>query len=352
VFKTRQVGLLVLDRRYTDLSINAVVKQSSPTMKAIRFHAHGGPEVLHLEDVPMPQPKDGEALVRVTAAGVNYADIYQRTGITAVSLPHIPGLEGVGIIERPGGGVPQGQRVLWTPHPGAYAEFVAVPAWKLVPVPDDLDDAHALAAGMQALTAQFLTETTYPVKAGDDVLVHAGAGGVGLLLIQLLKHKGARVFTTVSTEEKAALVRDAGADEAILYTQTDFVSVVKAATGGKGVHVAYDSVGRTTSAGSLSLVRPLGTLVCFGQSSGVVPPIDPLALMKQGSVFLTRPTLAHFVADGPAVQHRAKRVFDWIKDGILKLRIGGSFPLAKAGDAQSALESRATTGKILLRVQD
>jgi len=321
-------------------------------MQAIRFHTHGGPEVLQLEEIPAPQRKDGEVLVRVTAAGVNFSDIYQRTGVTPVSLPHVPGVEGVGVVEQPGGGLEPGQRVLWTPHPGAYAEFVAVPAWKLIPVPDDLDDAHALAAGMQALTAQFLCETTYVVRKDDDVLVHAGAGGVGLLLIQLLKHKGARVLATVSTEEKAALVRAAGADEAILYTQTDFFAAVKAATGGKGVHVAYDSVGRTTWAGSLSLVRPLGSLVLFGQSSGVVPPIDPLALMRQGSVSLTRPTLAHYVADTTALRLRTTRVFEWIKKGTLKLRIGRSYPLAEAATAQADLESRNTTGKLLLRVQD
>lgn len=320
-------------------------------MQAIRFHSHGGPEVLHVEDIPAPQPKDGEVLVRVTAAGVNFADIYQRIGVTPVALPHIAGLEGVGVVESPAGGWARGQRVMWTPHPGGYAEFVAVPAWKLVAVPDDLDDAHALAAGMQALTAQFLCETTYAVQAGDDVLVHAGAGGVGRLLIQLLKHKGARVFSTVSTDEKAALARAAGADVVIRYTETDFVTAVKAGTAGKGVHVAYDSVGRATWAGSLSLVRPLGSLVLFGQSSGVVPAIDPLALMKQGSVPLVRPTLAHYVADAAALRRRAERVFDWIRHGVLRLSIGGVYSLAQAAAAQTALESRATTGKLVLRVR-
>ena len=205
-----------------------------------------------------------------------------------------------------------------------------------------------MAAGLQALTAQFLAESIGDVQAGDDTLVHAGAGGVGLLLIQLLKLRGARVFTTVSTPEKAALAREAGADEAILYTQTDFVAAVKTATGGKGVKVAYDSVGKTTALGSLSLIRPLGTLVLFGQSSGVVPPIDPLALMRQGSIFLTRPTLFHYIADAGSLQQRAARVFGLVKDGSLKLRVGHVFPLAQAAQAHTELEARRTTGKLVL----
>jgi NADPH2:quinone reductase len=219
-----------------------------------------------------------------------------------------------------------------------------------VAVPVALEDHLALAACMQGMTAQFLCETTHPVRAGDDVLVHAGAGGVGLLLIQLLKHKGAHVITTVSTPEKATLARAAGADEVILYTQTDFVAAVKAATGGKGVHVAFDSVGLATYQGSLALLRPLGSLVLFGQSSGVVPPIDPLALMRQGSVFLTRPTLAHYVADAASLQARATKVLGWVLDGTLKLRIGRVYPLAAAAEAQRDLAARTTTGKLLLQI--
>lgn len=323
---------------------------TAPLMKAIRFHAPGGPEVLRLEEIPTPVPQPGEVLVRVTTAGVNFADIYQRIGVTPVVLPHIGGLEGVGVVEVAGAGLARGTRVCWTPHPGAYAEFAAVPAWKLVPVPDGLDDRAAVAACMQGMTAQFLCETTFPVQPGQDVLVHAGAGGVGLLLIQLLKRKGARVFTTVSTPEKAVLAREAGADEVILYGQDDFVAAVKKATSGKGVHVAYDSVGRATYAGSLSLVRPLGMLVLFGQSSGLVPPIDPLALMKQGSVFLTRPTLAHYVADVRSLNERAGKVFGWVRDGTLKLRIGRTYPLEAVAQAHADLEARKTTGKLLIDV--
>src|SRR5476651_392644 len=321
-------------------------------MKAVRFHSHGGPEVLRLDDIPVPVPQPGEALVRVRTAGVNYADIYQRTGVTPTALPHIGGMEGVGVVETSAGGLPAGTRVMWTPHPGAYAEFVAVPGWKLVAVPVGLEDHLALAACMQGMTAQFLCETTYPVRAGDAVLVHAGAGGVGLLLIQLLKHKGAYVITTVSTPEKAALARAAGADEVILYTETDFVAAVQAATSGKGVQVAYDSVGLATYQGSLALLRPLGSLVLFGQSSGVVPPIDPLALMRQGSVFLTRPTLAHYVADAPSLQARATKVLGWVLDGTLKLRIGRVYPLSAAAEAQRDLAARTTTGKLLLQIAD
>ena len=249
-------------------------------MKAIRIHAHGGPEVLRLDDVPAPVAKPGEVLVRVKAAGINFIDIYQRKGIYPLTLPYTPGSEGVGIVETAGGGFTVGDRVLWVNQAGSYAESLAVATDRLVKVPAKLSDAAAVAAGLQALTAQFLCESTYAVKAGDDVLIHAGAGGVGLLLIQMAKLKGARVFTTVSSPAKAKLARDAGADEVILYTESDFAAAVKDKTGGKGVHVVYDSVGQATAMGSLSVVRPLGMLVLFGQSSGVVPPIDPLLLMR------------------------------------------------------------------------
>jgi len=321
-------------------------------MKAIRIHAHGGPEVLQLDEVPVPAPKAGEVLVRVKAAGVNFIDIYQRKGIYPLALPFTPGSEGAGVVEQAGGGFAAGERVLWATHPGSYGEFLCIPADKLVRIPAGLSDTDAVAAGLQAFTAQFLCESTYAVKAGEDVLVHAGAGGVGLLLIQMLKLKGARVFTTVSTPEKAKLARGAGADEVILYTQTDFAAVVKEKTGGKGVHVAYDSVGQATALGSLSAVRPLGMLVLFGQSSGVVPPIDPLLLMRQGSVFLTRPTLFHYTAEPGALQHRAQRVFEWVQGGKLKLHVGGVYPLAECGRAQADLEARRTTGKLVLKVAD
>jgi NADPH2:quinone reductase len=319
-------------------------------MRAIRFHTTGGPEVLRLEEVAPPTPKPGEVLVRVKAAGVNFVDIYQRKGIYPLALPCMPGCEGVGVVEAAGGGFAAGDRVLWVAQPGSYSEIVAVAADKLVKVPDGLGDAEAVAAGLQALTAQFLCETTYAVKSGDTALVHAGAGGVGLLLIQILKLKGARVFTTVSTAEKAQRARAAGADEVILYTETDFAAVIKDKTGGKGVHVVYDSVGQATAAGSLSVVRPLGTLVYFGQSSGVVPPIDPLALMRQGSIFLTRPTVFHHIAEPGALQQRAARVFEWVGSGAVKLHVGGEYPLAEAGRAQADLEARKTTGKLVLTV--
>ena len=319
-------------------------------MKAIRFESTGGPEVLQYADVPVPTPQAGEALVRVTAAGVNYMDVYQRNGLMPVALPHIGGVEGVGIVEKSDGTVPVGTHVMWASHPAGYAEYVTVPGWKLVPVPEGITDDVAVAACLQGLTVQFLTESTYVVKPGDDVLVHAGAGGVGLLMIQLLKHKKARVFTTVSTAEKAELAVAAGADHVIRYLEEDFVAVVKAATAGKGVNVAYDSVGKTTAFGSLSLIRPLGTLVLFGQSSGVVPPIDPLALMRQGSIFLTRPTLVHHLADAASVRHRANRLLDWVRAGVMRPRIGHVYPLAETAQAHADLESRRTTGKLVLRV--
>jgi NADPH2:quinone reductase len=319
-------------------------------MRAIRVHAHGGPEVLKLDEVAAPAPQSGEVLVRVQAAGVNFIDIYQRKGLYPMTLPFTPGSEGVGVVETAGGGFAAGDRVLWVTVPGSYGEFVAGSADKFVKVPEKLSDAQAVTAGLQALTAQVLCESVYAVKAGDEALVHAGAGGVGLLLIQMLKLKGARVFTTVSTPEKAQLARQAGADEAILYTQTDFAAVVKEKTGGKGVHVVYDAVGQTTALASLSVVRPLGMLVLYGQSSGVVPPIDPLALMRQGSIFLTRPTLFHYLTEPGALQKRAARVFEWVEQGRLKLHVGAEYPLADAGRAQADMEARKTTGKLVLKV--
>jgi NADPH2:quinone reductase len=321
-------------------------------MKAIRIYSHGGPEVLQLEEVPIPEIKSGEVLVRVHAAGVNYLDIYQRTGLYKAALPLTPGMEGAGIIEKAGSETPfkPGTRVAWTQHPGAYAEFVAVPSWKVVSLPDGVDDRSGAAALLQGMTAEYLCETTYPVKSGETALVHAGAGGVGLLLIQLLKHKGATVYATVSTQEKADLAREAGADETILYTQTDFVEAVKQVTGGQGVHVVYDSVGKTTYEGSLSVLRPLGMLVLFGQSSGPVPPIDPLVLTQKGSLFLTRPSLVHYVADAGSFRERATKVLNWVAQGSLKLRIERTYPLAELAQAQRDLEARRTTGKLVVEI--
>jgi NADPH:quinone reductase len=321
-------------------------------MKAIRFHAYGGPEVLQLEEIPVPEIKPDEILVRVRAAGVNFIDIYQRTGHYKTPLPFGPGIEGAGVIEKVGeqATLRPGTRVAWTQHPGAYAEFAAVPAWKVVELPDGVDEKSAAAALAQGITAQYLSETTYPARGGDFALVHAGAGGVGLLLIQLLKQKGVTVYTTVSTQEKARLAREAGADEAILYTETDFAEAIKQLTKGQGVHVVYDSVGKATWEGSLNILRPLGMLVLFGQSSGAVPPIDPLLLSQKGSLFLTRPSLAHYVADATSFSSRATKVLEWVARKSLKLRIERLYPLAEVAQAQRDLESRKTTGKLVVDI--
>jgi len=319
-------------------------------MKAIRIHAYGGPEVLQLDEVPIPDIASGEVLVRVHAAGVNFLDVYQRTGLYKAVLPFTPGMEGAGVIEKAGSETSSGTRVAWTQHPGAYAEFAAVPSWKVVALPDGVDDRSGAAALLQGMTAQYLCESTYPPKPGEAALVHAGAGGVGLLLIQLLKQKGATVYTTVSTQEKADLAREAGADETILYTQTDFAEAVKRFTDGKGVHVVYDSVGKTTYEGSLNVLRPLGMLVLFGQSSGPVPPIDPLVLTQKGSLFLTRPSLAHYVADAGSFRERATKVLNWVAKGSLKLRIERTYPLAELAQAHRDLEARKTTGKLVIEI--
>jgi NADPH:quinone reductase len=322
------------------------------TMKAIRFHTYGGPEVLKLEEIPVPEPGTGQASVRVVAAGVNFIDVYQRTGLYKTALPFTCGVEGAGIVEKTGPEVDikPGSRVAWFLHPGAFAEFAVVPAIRLVPVPEGLDFDSVAAALLQGVTAQYLCETTYPIKPGDRALVHAGAGGVGLLLIQMLKHKGATVFTTVSTPEKAKLALEAGADRAILYAQEDFVSRVKQLTQGQGVNVVYDSVGLATYQGGFEVLRPLGMLVLFGQSSGRVPPIDPSTLVEKGSLFLTRPSLAHYAGDRQSLIERSEKVFDWIRDGWLHLRIGHRYPLVDAAQAYHDLESRKTTGKILITV--
>ena len=321
-------------------------------MKAIRFHSYGGPEVLKLEEIPVPEPGTDQALVRVVTAGVNFIDVYQRTGLYKTTLPFTAGVEGAGIVEKTGPEVDikPGRRVAWILHPGAFAEFAVVPAARLVPVPEGLDFDSAAAALLQGITAQYLCETTYPIKQGDRALVHAGAGGVGLLLIQILKHKGATVFTTVSTPEKAKLALEAGADATILYTQEDFVGRMKDLTQGQGVNVVYDSVGLATYQGDFEVLKPLGMLVLFGQSSGRVPPIDPSVLVEKGSLFLTRPSLAHHAGDRQSLIERSGKVFDWIREGWLRLRIGHRYPLVDIAQAYRDLESRKTTGKILITV--
>jgi NADPH:quinone reductase len=319
-------------------------------MKAIRIHSHGGPEVLQLEEIPMPDIAPGEVLIRVRAAGVNYLDVYQRTGLYKISLPFTLGMEGAGVVEKAAAGtaLKPGDRVAWTQHPGAFADYAAVPAWKVATVPDGIDDRSAAAALLQGITAQYLCETTYPIRPGETALVHAGAGGIGLLLLQLLKEKGATVYTTVSTDAKAALARSAGADETILYNRTDFVEAVRNFTGGRGVHVVYDSVGKTTYEGSLNALRPLGMLVLFGQSSGPVSPIDPLVLTQKGSLFLTRPSLAHHIADAASFKERATKVLNWVAAGTLKLRIEHVYPRTEIAQAYRDLEGRRTTGKLVI----
>jgi len=298
-----------------------------------------------------PKSSNRQALIRIKAAGVNFMDVYQRTGAYKMDLPFTSGVEAAGIIEKtgPGVGLTPGTRVACTMSSGANAEFAVVPAARLVPIPDDVDFDSVAAVLLQGMTAHYLSQTTFPAKAGDIALVHAGAGGTGLLLIQMQKAKGATVFTTVSTKEKAAFAKEAGADEAILYKNENFVPRVKELTGGKGVNVVYDSVGLATYQGSLDVLRPRGLLVLFGQSSGKVSPID-LSLLSEGSLFLTRPSLAHHIAEKREFLERAEQVLGWVRDGSLRVRIERYYPLTKLAQAHQDLESRATSGKLLIQV--
>jgi NADPH2:quinone reductase len=320
-------------------------------MRAIRMESHGGPEVLTFQELPTPTPGPGQVRVRVEAAGVNFIDTYQRTGRYAVALPYVLGLEGAGVVEEVGPGVAElapGARVAWASGPGSYAQQVVLPADKTVPIPPGVTSQQAAAVMLQGMTARFLSHETWPLQQGQRALVHAGAGGVGLLLIQMAVRRGARVLTTVSTEEKAALARRAGASEVILYTQQDFVSEVRRLTGGRGVDVVYDSVGKTTFTGSLDCLRPRGMLVLFGGSSGAVPAFDPMVLSAKGSLFLTRPTLFHYVAERAALLENAQDVLGQVARGELQVHIGGTYPLAEAVQAHRDLEGRGTTGKLLL----
>jgi NADPH2:quinone reductase len=320
-------------------------------MKAIRIESHGGPEVLRLTDVPEPTPTEGQLLVRVEAAGVNFIDVYHRTGLYPNPLPLTPGLEGAGVVTRVGPGATgfrEGDRVTWTKAPGSYAEVALVPAEQAVAVPEGVETRTAAAVMLQGLTAHYLCHDTCPLKPGDTCLVHAAAGGVGLLLVQMAKEKGARVFGTVSTEAKAALAREAGADEVIVYTREDFLEAVKRLTDGRGLSVVYDSVGKTTAEKSLDCLLPRGMMVFYGNSSGPAPPVDPLTLTQKGSLFLTRPTLFHYIADRASLETRAADVLGAVGSGRLKVRIGQTFPLAEAAEAHRALEGRKTTGKVLL----
>jgi NADPH2:quinone reductase len=304
------------------------------------------------EDGPDPQPARGEAVVRIAAIGLNFIDIYFRTGTyKPPQLPFIPGSEAAGTVTAVGEGVDGiqvGDRVAYAMSLGAYAEFASVPAWRLVKLPEHVDFRSGAAIMLQGMTAHYLTHDTFPLKRGARVVVHAGAGGVGLLLIQVAKKLGATVYTTVGNEEKAALAREAGADEVIIYSKQDFETEVKRFTGGSGVDVVYDSVGATTFGKSLNCLRPRGYMLLYGQSSGPVPPVDPSTLFSKGSLFLTRPSLAHYAMTREETVMRASALFDWVRSGELKIRIGQVYPLRDAAKAHEALTGRHTTGKVLL----
>ena len=320
-------------------------------MKAIQILETGGPEVLQLADLPIPHPGPGQVLIRVEATGVNFIEVYFRKGQYKASFPLTPGSEASGTVEELGPGVQgftAGELVASVSVMGSYAEYALVPAAQLVKVPAGLTPEQAAAAMLQGMTAHYLAYSTFPLKAGDTALVHAGAGGVGLLLTQLAARIGARVITTVSTPAKAELSREAGASDVILYTEQDFEAEVKSLTGGKGVDVVYDSVGKTTFDKSLDCLKPRGMLALFGGSSGPVPPFDPILLSSKGSLYLTRPTLWHYIATRAELEQRAGEILGWAACGQLKLRTEHIFPLAEAAQAQTDLESRNTTGKILL----
>ncbi|HEY6370213.1 MAG TPA: quinone oxidoreductase [Candidatus Sulfotelmatobacter sp.] len=320
-------------------------------MKAIQVKQPGGPEAMELVEVPVPQPRANEAVVKLAASGVNFIDVYHREGRYKVPLPFTPGQEGAGVVTAVGSGVTSvkiGDRVAWSGLLGSYAEYVAMPAETLVPIPSGVTDQQAAAAMLQGMTAHYLAHDTYTLKRGETALVHAAAGGVGLLLVQMAHNIGARVIATVSTDEKAKLAREAGADEVILYTQSDFAVETKRLTGGKGVAVVYDSVGKTTFEKGLNVLRPRGFLVLFGGSSGAVPPFDLIELSQKGSLYVTRPTLGHYIATREELMARSGAVFGMMTSGKLKLRIEHTYPLAEAQRAHRDLEGRKTTGKLLL----
>jgi len=320
-------------------------------MKAIQVNQPGGPEALQFVDIPDPKPKSSEALVKIAAAGVNFIDVYNREGRYKVPTPFVMGQEAAGTITAVGSDVQSvaiGDRVAYTSILGAYAEFAAVPADRLVKIPDGVDDRQAAAAMLQGMTAHYLSHDTFPLKKGDTALVHAAAGGVGLLLTQMAHNTGVRVIGTVSTEEKAELAKGAGVDEIIFYTREDFELETKRLTDGRGVDVVYDSVGKTTFEKGLNVLRPRGMMVLFGGSSGAVAPLDPLALTQKGSLFLTRPSLNHYILTPADLQTRAGAVLGMIAAGKLNLRIEHVYPLSEAQQAHRDLEGRKTTGKILL----
>ena len=320
-------------------------------MKAIQVKKTGGPEALELADIPVPQPKPNEAVVKVAAAGVNFIDAYHREGRYPVPLPFVIGQEGAGTVSAVGAEVKtikEGDRVAWAGVMGSYADYAAVPAERLVKVPSGVTDREAAATMLQGMTAHYLAYTTFPLKRGDTALVHAAAGGVGLLLVQMAHNIGVRVIGTVSTEEKAKLAREAGADEIIFYTKDDFESETKRLTENKGVDVVYDSVGKTTFTKGLNVLRPRGMMVLFGGSSGPAPALDPIVLTQKGSLFLTRPSMNQYVATRAELEMRANALFEMIADKKLKLRIEHIYPLKEAQQAHRDLEGRKTTGKLLL----
>jgi NADPH2:quinone reductase len=320
-------------------------------VRAIRVHENGGAEVLRLETVPDPVAGPGQVLVRLGAIGVNFIEIYQRRGLYKVPMPFVPGEEGAGTVEAIGPGVDDvrvGDRVASVNFRGSYAELAIADANKVVPIPDGLDAREAAAVMLQGMTAHYLATSVHALQPGDRCLVHAAAGGVGLLLCQIAKRRNAIVFGTVSNAEKARLAHEAGADEVIEYTTQDFVAEVLRLTAGAKLQVVYDSVGATTYLGSIDCLVPRGMLALFGQSSGAVPPIDPLLLSRKGSLFMTRPTLGHYIATRDELVWRAGDVLGWVREGALSVRIDREVPLAEAADAHRALEERRTTGKVLL----
>ena len=312
-------------------------------MQAIQVSEVGGPEVLTLADLPIPSPKANEAVVQIKAAGVNFIDVYIREGRYPTPLPFVSGQEAAGVTT-----LQRGDRVAYTSVLGSYAEYAAVPASRVVKIPDELDFEQAAAAMLQGMTAHYLLYSSYKLQRGETALIHAAAGGVGLLLVQMAKRIGARVIATAGTHDKAQLARDAGADECIVYTESDFEVETKRLTNGEGVHVVYDGVGKATFDRDLNVLRPRGYLVLFGGSSGAVPPFDLIALSQKGSLFITRPTLAHYTATREELEWRANDVLQMIVRGELKLRIHGKYPLGEAAQAHRDLEGRKTTGKLLL----
>jgi NADPH2:quinone reductase len=320
-------------------------------MKAICVHETGGIEKLQYQDLPVPNPGPGQARVVLRAIGVNFIDTYHRRGWYKLPLPFNPGMEGAGVVDAVGEGVTAvrpGDRVAWAMSMGSYAESALVNANVLVRLPEGTDFLAGAAVMLQGMTAHYLAYSTFPLRSGETALVHAGAGGVGLLLTQIARMIGARIIATVSTPQKAELARNAGADHVILYDETDFEAEVKRITGGRGVDVVYDSVGKTTFDKSLNCLRPRGMMVLFGQSSGIVPPLDPGLLAAKGSLYLTRPTLGHYTLDREELEWRASDILGWVAGGKLKLRIERTYPLSSAADAHRDLEGRQTTGKLLL----